>query len=199
MDTSPSDLRPTGVVDRSDPPRGLLNTAWPIAALALLLVMLVRACVPAAPVAANAPFDPAAATRQANDAALAALRALSPEMPLAEVLAALNGAVINFAAGSDAVPPDAGELLRAAAAAIAALPPGTRVEIVGHTDNVGNPAANQLLSQRRAASVRAALVALGAPVEAIDAAGVGDRQPVASNDSEAGRFRNRRIEFRAAP
>lgn len=199
MDTSPSEPRPAGVVDRTDPPRGLLNTAWPIAALALLLILLVRACVPATPVAATAPFDPAAAARQANEAAAASLRALAPVAAVPEVLAALNAAAINFAAGSDVVPPDAAELLRAAAAALAASPEGTRIEVVGHTDNVGNPAANQLLSLRRAQSVRAALLALGAPAEAVVATGVGDRHPVASNDSEAGRFRNRRIEFRAAP
>lgn len=199
MDTSPSESRPAGVVDRTDLPRGLLNTAWPIAALALLLMLLVRACVPAAPVAATAPFDPAAAARQANEAAVASLRALAPVAAVPEVLAALNAAVINFAAGSDVVPPEAAELLRAAAAALAASPEGTRIEVVGHTDNVGNPAANQLLSLRRAQSVRAALLALGAPAESVVATGVGDRHPVASNDSEAGRFRNRRIEFRAAP
>jgi hypothetical protein len=49
MENSTSD--PTGgVVDRLDPPRGVLNTAWPLAALALLLLILLRACVPAAPV-----------------------------------------------------------------------------------------------------------------------------------------------------
>ena len=46
MRDSPVDEHRSEVVDRADPPRGLLNTAWPVVALALLLVLLVRACVP---------------------------------------------------------------------------------------------------------------------------------------------------------
>ena len=200
MHTPSEHAGPAAIVDRTDPPRGLLNTAWPLAALALLLLMLVRACVPAAPPAASPPaFDATAAARQANDAALGALRALPPQPGLPQALAALNGVVINFATGSDAVPNDMTALLGQAAAVIAALPAATRIVITGHTDNIGDAGANLALSQRRAAAVRAALIDQGAPPEALSTQGVGDSRPVAGNDSEAGRFRNRRIEFDAAP
>lgn len=56
------------VADRTDPPRGPLNTAWPLAALALLLMMLVRACVPGAPIVAQ-PRATAPAVGSAIDAA----------------------------------------------------------------------------------------------------------------------------------
>jgi len=188
------------VRDRPDLPRGALNTAWPLAALALLLLILLRACVPAEPGSASpATFDAAAAAAQANEAALAALAALPAEAPPDAVFAALNGLVINFASGSDALPPDAPPLLAAAAEAIGRLPPGTRIAIRGHTDVTGSAAANLVLSRRRAQAVRAALVALGVPEQALSAQGLGDAHPVADNATEAGRFRNRRIEFAAAP
>lgn len=200
METVSSEVRGAGVIDRSDSPRGFLGTGWPLVALALLLLMLVRACVPAAPAVAPPPaFDPVAAVRQANDAALAALRALPAEPTAAEALAALNSAVINFASGSDTVPADAAELLASAASVIAALPAGTRIVITGHTDNIGDNMANQLLSERRAAAVRAALVAGSVPAEVLSVQGMGEREPIAGNETEAGRFRNRRIEFSAAP
>jgi outer membrane protein OmpA-like peptidoglycan-associated protein len=190
---------PAAIADRDNPPRSVLGTAWPLLALALILLMLVRACVPSAPPPSPPPvFDAAAATRQANAAALATLRALPAQPPLVAVLAALNRSVVNFASGSDAIPDDAIELLQQAAATIARLPAGTPIVVTGHTDNVGEPATNRQLALRRAEAVRAALIRYGAPVAALRARGMGDTQPVAGNDSEAGRFRNRRIEFSAA-
>jgi hypothetical protein len=53
MHTSPSEVG--AVVDRPHPPRSFLNTAWPLAALALLLLILLRACVPIAPVVVPPP------------------------------------------------------------------------------------------------------------------------------------------------
>jgi hypothetical protein len=58
MHPASGDDRTSEIIDRTDPPRGFLDTAWPLAALALLLLMLVRACVPATP-AASAPAAPA--------------------------------------------------------------------------------------------------------------------------------------------
>ena len=185
------------VLDRADVPRGALNTAWPVAATALLLLLLLRACMPATP-GTGAPFDPAAAARQANAAALAALRALPARPDVDPLLAALNAMVIHFDSGSDVVPAAVQPLLDEAARAIASLPEGTRIVVVGHTDAVGDPAANLALSQRRAAAVRSALLARGVAA-ALEAEGVGSSRPLADNSTEAGRFRNRRIEFIAAP
>lgn len=69
-----------------------------------------------------------------------------------------------------------------------------RIRIAGHTDNVGDPRANQRLSEQRAGAVRDYLVAHGIDASRIEAVGYGDQQPVASNDTEEGRQQNRRIE-----
>lgn len=71
-----------------------------------------------------------------------------------------------------------------------------RVEISGHTDNVGNPRTNQSLSQKRAEACRDYVVSRGVDAARVQAVGRGDTQPVAPNDTEAGRQKNRRIEAR---
>ncbi len=72
--------------------------------------------------------------------------------------------------------------------------PSARVRVAGHTDNVGNPRANQRLSEARAQAVRQYVVERGVADSRIEAVGLGDTQPVASNDTPDGRRRNRRIE-----
>lgn len=69
-----------------------------------------------------------------------------------------------------------------------------RIEISGHTDNVGNPKGNKALSKRRAEACRKYLIDKGIEPSRIDAVGYGDERPIASNDSELGRQENRRIE-----
>jgi len=190
---------PTEIADRADLPRGFVNAAWPLAAAALILLMLARACMPAAPPSAPPPlFDAAAAARQANAAALSALAALPSQPALPDLINALNLSVINFDSGDDVVPSEALDLLSKAAKLIAALPSGAQILITGHTDSVGSAADNMSLSLRRARAVRDALIRYGAPSDAFISKGLGDTQPVGSNDTEADRFRNRRIEFSPA-
>ncbi|MBC6696876.1 OmpA family protein [Hymenobacter puniceus] len=74
--------------------------------------------------------------------------------------------------------------------------PALRLEISGHTDNVGNAAYNKDLSQRRAKAVVDYLVAKGVTKDRLTFAGYGDTQPVASNTTKAGRQQNRRTEFK---
>lgn len=68
------------------------------------------------------------------------------------------------------------------------------IEIAGHTDNVGTPEANQKLSEERANAVRQYLLKKGIAAERVTAKGYGDTQPVAENDSPAGKQKNRRTE-----
>jgi len=68
--------------------------------------------------------------------------------------------------------------------------------IEGHTDSVGSDAYNQQLSERRAESVKAYLVSKGIAESRIETKGYGESQPVASNDTEAGRAKNRRVELK---
>jgi outer membrane protein OmpA-like peptidoglycan-associated protein len=73
---------------------------------------------------------------------------------------------------------------------------GITIELSGHTDNVGAPAANLLLSQKRVAAVEQELLRKGIPQERVRAVGYGEKRPKASNSTENGRQRNRRVEFR---
>ena len=68
--------------------------------------------------------------------------------------------------------------------------------IEGHTDSVGSDAYNQQLSERRAESVKAYLVSKGIAESRIETKGYGESQPVTSNDTEAGRAKNRRVELK---
>jgi outer membrane protein OmpA-like peptidoglycan-associated protein len=70
----------------------------------------------------------------------------------------------------------------------------SRMEISGHTDNVGNPKANKVLSARRAQACRAYLISKGIDGSRITAVGHGDERPIVPNDGDANRQKNRRIE-----
>lgn len=71
-----------------------------------------------------------------------------------------------------------------------------KLEISGHTDNVGSHDSNKLLSQKRADSVKSYLVSIGCSESAIQSVGYGPDKPVASNSTESGKAQNRRVEFR---
>jgi len=73
--------------------------------------------------------------------------------------------------------------------------PGQRIRIEGHTDSRGSANLNQDLSQRRADSVRQALIEEGVDASRIEAVGLGQDRPVADNGSEQGRAQNRRVEI----
>ena len=73
------------------------------------------------------------------------------------------------------------------------------VDVVGHTDSSGGDAINQPLSERRAVSVADALIRNGVQRERLYVAGVSSRNPVASNDTPAGRAQNRRVELLIRP
>jgi len=73
--------------------------------------------------------------------------------------------------------------------------PELKVYVVGHTDNVGSLESNLKLSSDRAASVVKAIAARGVTASRLKSAGVGPYSPVASNDTEGGKVKNRRVEF----
>ncbi len=73
--------------------------------------------------------------------------------------------------------------------------PTTNIEVAGHTDTDGDRATNQALSEKRAQAVVDYLVKAGLPAGRFAAIGYGSTQPVAANDTDDGKARNRRIEF----
>lgn len=79
-------------------------------------------------------------------------------------------------------------------AAFLARYPSRRAMIEGYTDSVGHAEHNQVLSQRRADAVRARLIAMGIAAGRVQAHGSGEASPIATNDTAAGRQRNRRVE-----
>ncbi len=77
--------------------------------------------------------------------------------------------------------------------------PGLAIDIVGHADAIGSDYYNQRLSERRAHSVGAALMDFGVDYDRIATSGRGEWEPIASNESEWGRARNRRVEIHLKP
>ena len=75
----------------------------------------------------------------------------------------------------------------------------TVVEVAGHTDNIGSEEVNQRLSEQRAGAVAQYLQAQGVQQERLITVGGGKRYPIASNDTEAGRAANRRVESTRVP
>lgn len=106
----------------------------------------------------------------------------------------LSTSTVSFVTGSDELDSSALRVVNdlAAIAARCAEEAGLKMLIGGHTDNVGDPAANLGLSQRRATAVRRELNARGVPGAAMKAVGYGDTQPIADNGTDDGRSKNRR-------
>ncbi len=75
----------------------------------------------------------------------------------------------------------------------------TVIEVAGHTDSTGSDQYNQQLSERRASSVANYLVGQGISQQRLLTVGAGETRPVASNDTEAGRAQNRRVEMTIVP
>jgi outer membrane protein OmpA-like peptidoglycan-associated protein len=71
-----------------------------------------------------------------------------------------------------------------------------KIEIRGHTDNVGGEANNQTLSENRAQSVRNYIISKGINDSRVTSIGFGESKPVSANTSEKGRQENRRVEFK---
>lgn len=124
---------------------------------------------------------------------------LAQNIPGATVERVGEGIQVTFASGllydfdSDAVKPTAQENLRSLAQSLDKYP-GTNLLIVGHTDSVGDEAYNQGLSERRARAAANYLVSQGVAASRVGTRGLGESEPVASNDSDAGRAQNRRVE-----
>jgi outer membrane protein OmpA-like peptidoglycan-associated protein len=74
--------------------------------------------------------------------------------------------------------------------------PSFKINILGHTDNVGNHASNLLLSTKRAQAVYDYFLSKGIPSIRLSYKGYGDTQPIVPNDSEEHRALNRRVEIK---
>lgn len=77
--------------------------------------------------------------------------------------------------------------------------PDSLIDVYGHTDSTGSEQYNQALSERRARTVANYLVMQGVSDSRVRSMGYGESMPVASNDTESGRARNRRVEIKIVP
>jgi outer membrane protein OmpA-like peptidoglycan-associated protein len=124
---------------------------------------------------------------------------LSQTIPGATVARVGEGIEVTFASGllfafdSDQILPAAGTNLTELAKSLQKYP-DSQLLIVGHTDNVGDASYNQRLSERRSASAAAYLAAQGVDKTRLAASGKGEAEPVSTNDTDAGRSQNRRVE-----
>lgn len=145
------------------------------------------------------------AQAETPDAATPPAPTAEPEPPPAPTAAdaqvcedVLNGmlvdAQIEFESSSSAITAAAQPLLDRLAATVLDCPGALLIE--GHTDSSGRASANLALSEERAQSVRDALSSRGVPLERISTVGFGEVDPIASNETPAGRAQNRRIVFR---
>lgn len=101
---------------------------------------------------------------------------------------------IQFETGKASIQPDSEKTL-AEIVKLLQNDPELKLRVEGHTDNQGNAAANQALSEKRAQAVVAWLVAHDVAASRLTAVGLGQTKPVADNSTEEGRAKNRRVEL----
>ncbi len=106
----------------------------------------------------------------------------------------VNMSDVLFDTASSNLRPLAREKL-AKVAGIVSGHPGLRLEVEGHTDSVGTDEYNQKLSEARGASVRDYLTQAGMAASSVTSKGLGENQPIATNDTASGRQKNRRVEL----
>ncbi|CAN5405901.1 OmpA family protein [soil metagenome] len=106
----------------------------------------------------------------------------------------LGKARIRFESGKVAIDQDSMGLLdRLIETALRC--PNANIEVAGHTDSDGDSTANMALSEKRAQAVADYLVKAGLPTDRLKAVGYGSEQPIAANDTDDGKAKNRRIDF----
>jgi len=111
-----------------------------------------------------------------------------------DLIASIDLAGIRFNTGSSQLDADSVGILQQVADALTQVPSAT-VAISGHTDSTGSAGRNLSLSGQRANRVRDFLIERGISGDRMTAEGFGSNQPIATNDTSAGRAANRRIEF----
>lgn len=145
--------------------------------------------------ATSEPVDNTTAISAGNISAEKALAEINPDNIRAlDIATALNMQIINFDTASSNIP-DANKSILDQAAALIKRASQVHLTVKGHTDAMGNTAANKALSQKRAQAVVDYLVKQGVDPAQLQAVGYGSEQPVADNATSEGQFKNRRIEF----
>ena len=143
-------------------------------------------------------FEAEAKAREAEEA-LARAAQLESELALLKAVKTDRGMVLTlgdvlFASGKAELAPGAKQTIDNLAAFLDKYP-DRKVQIEGHTDSTGSTELNLDLSERRAQSVKIALLERGISFDRINAVGFGEDKPIAGNDTPDGRQQNRRVEI----
>lgn len=158
------------------------------------LVADLQAAAPGMTVVAEGPLDLQGEIDNSLVAADTAINNLGENPDPRDVARALSLQVINFELDK-AIIPDVNKPYLDRAAKIITEVPNMELMIIGHTDSQASNAYNMDLSQQRANAVKDYLVSKGVDASKLSTKGMGETDPVATNATEQGRFRNRRIEF----
>ncbi|MPW45852.1 OmpA family protein [Acinetobacter guerrae] len=161
------------------------------------LIEKIKALAPELNVVSAAPLNVEQSVNNSIDASTQALTGLNESSSPEQIVRALNMQIINFASGSATIP-DANKAVLDQAAALLQKVPNLALNVEGYTDSTGNADANKTLSQKRAQAVVDYLTGKGVNSSSLKAVGYGSENPVADNETEQGKFRNRRIEFKLA-
>jgi outer membrane protein OmpA-like peptidoglycan-associated protein len=125
--------------------------------------------------------------------------AMKQDVTASDMLNALNrdghiALYINFDTGKSTIKPESKVIIEQIVQMLKANP-AVKISVEGHTDNVGNPKSNKMLSDNRAKAVVTAIVAQGIDAKCLSSVGHGQDKPIADNKTEEGRAKNRRVEL----
>jgi len=128
-----------------------------------------------------------------------AKEAMKQDVTASDMLNALNrdghvALYINFDTGKSTIKPESKVTIEQIVQMLRANPE-IKISVEGHTDNVGNPKSNKILSDNRAKSVVTAIIAQGIDAKRLSSVGHGQDKPIADNKTEEGRAKNRRVEL----
>lgn len=158
------------------------------------LIEKMKAAAPELTILAAKPLNVTESVNNSINASTAALDQLGENANVTDIVHALNLQIINFASGSAAIP-DQNKAILDRAAILLEKVPNLALNVEGYTDSTGSAALNKTLSQQRAQAVVDYLASKGIQTSNLKAVGYGAEHPVADNETEQGKFRNRRIAF----
>ncbi|WP_296403136.1 OmpA family protein [Psychrobacter sp.] len=158
------------------------------------LIADIKAAAPQLNVIATGPLNLDNEIQQSITDSTTAMDKLGDNPDPKDVARALSLQVINFEVDKADIPEVNKAVLDRAVEVMKQIP-DMKLMILGHTDSDGDDAYNLQLSQRRAQAVKDYLVSKGADASKLMTKGMGETDPIASNQTDNGKFRNRRIEF----
>jgi outer membrane protein OmpA-like peptidoglycan-associated protein len=136
--------------------------------------------------------------QKSRDCAYEQLSKLGDPPNVDDLIKAMNLYINHFDSGSAEIREVDRKFLETAAGYMKKIPEDVVIEVGGHTDSDGGDADNQALSERRAKAVRDELIKAGVKESMLTMKGYGEKVPKTTNDTDDGKFQNRRIEYKRA-